>query len=89
MKKKLPPILDELIEPLTQCLTEEVARKIASLKPSRRLQARVRKLSEKTSAGTLTEDERIEYGQYVAYGTFVSTLKANARLRLARSRDDK
>jgi hypothetical protein len=84
--KKSAATLEELIDPLGECLTEEVARRVVSLKPSRRLQTRVDELSEKSSAGTLTAAERDEYSRYVTYDTFISTLKSKARLLLAKSR---
>jgi hypothetical protein len=86
MKKSLAD-LDKLLEPLSDCLTEESARRVIALKPDRRLQSVVDKLSEKSSAGTLSEEERETYRRYVSYGTFIATLKSKARLLLSRSRN--
>lgn len=80
--------LDQLIDPLGDCLTEETARRLVSLKPDRKLQDKVDRLSEKCSAGTLTAAERDEYARYVSFGTFISMLKSKARQLLANSRAD-
>ena len=84
--KAFTPTLDRLIDPLGDCLTKETARRLVSLKPDRELQTRVDQLARKCSAGTLTPEEREEYGQYVSFGTFVAILKSKARLLLAHSR---
>jgi hypothetical protein len=84
--KPTPPTIDLLIEPLSACLTEETARRLVSLKPNRKLEALVEKLGRKSSEGTLTDQEREEYGRYVSFGTFIAMLKSKARLLLAESR---
>jgi uncharacterized protein YnzC (UPF0291/DUF896 family) len=78
--------LDRLVQPLSDCLTPESARRLVGLKPDPRLQARVDELSAKSSAGTLTDHEREEYARYVSFGTFVAILKAKARLQLRKTR---
>ena len=78
--------LNRLIEPLTDCLTRESAERFVKMKPDAELQARVDELAGKSSAGTLTEDERAEYGEYITYGTIISILKSRARRLLAESR---
>jgi hypothetical protein len=78
--------LDRLIQPLSECLTRESAKRLAAFKPDPKVQARVDELSAKCSAGTLTDEEREEYRRYVSFGTFIDILKSKARLLLARSR---
>jgi hypothetical protein len=78
--------LDQLIESLGGCLNEESARRLVSLKPSRKLQVLMDRLSRKSSAGTLSDQEREEYRQYVTFGTFVAMLKSKARVLLTDAR---
>lgn len=78
--------LDHLVRPLSECLTPESAKRLVSLKPDPRLQARVDELSAKSTAGTLTDQEREEYARYVSFGAFVAILKAKARLQLRKAR---
>jgi len=76
--------LDHLVQPLSDCLTPESAKRLVGLKPDPRLQDRINELSAKSSAGTLTEPEREEYARYVSFGTFVAILKAKARQSITR-----
>jgi hypothetical protein len=82
------PALDRLVGPLGECLTAESARRLLALKADTKLQARVNYLAARNSGGLLTPEERAEYGNYVTFGTFVSTLKSNARQLLANSQGD-
>jgi len=82
------PVLDRLVDPLGECLTPETARRILRLKADRKLQARVDYLSSRSTAGTITPEERSEYGEYVSYGTFVAILKSKSRQLLADSQDE-
>ena len=70
------PVLDRLVGPLGECLTPESARRLLALKADRKLQARVDYLAGRCNEGLLTAEERAEYGNYVAYGTFVALLKS-------------
>ncbi len=79
------PVLDSLIAPLGECLTPETARRLLALEADVSLQARVRDLAARHSAGELSPAEVSEYGQYVSYGTFVAILKSKARQLLAHS----
>jgi len=72
-------IMQELLEPVGQCLTPEVARRIANLRASARLQSRVDELADKATAGTLTEPDRLEYEQYVRFAQFITLLQIQAR----------
>jgi len=85
---KTAPILDRLVDPLSECLTPEAARRILGLKADRKLQARVDRLADRCSSGTMTPEEQAEYGNYVSYATFVAILKSKARQLLANSEAD-
>ena len=67
------------MEPVGQCLTPEVAEKIVSLRADRELQSRVDELADKANAGTLSDEERSEYEQYVSFSQFVTLLQIKAR----------
>ena len=67
------------MEPVGQCLTPEVAKKIVSLRADRELQSRVDELADKANAGTLSDEERSEYEQYVTFSQFVTLLQIKAR----------
>ncbi len=83
------PVLDRLVGPLGECLTPESARRVLDLKADPKQQARVDHLAERCQQGLLTPDERVEYGDYVTYGTFVAILKSKARQLLANSQGDR
>lgn len=72
-------VIDRLMSPVGECLTPEVAERIASLRADTELQHRVDELADKSSEGTLTVDERSEYEQYVRFSQFVTLLQIKAR----------
>lgn len=72
-------IIDQVIEPFTDCLTEEAARRIVNLRADDELQAQVDALAEKANSGTLTVAEQAQYDQILAAFHFVSILQARAR----------
>jgi hypothetical protein len=78
-------VLERLVGPLSECLTLESARRLLALKADSALQARVDDLAQRHSEGSLTPDEKAEYGSYVSYSTFVAILKSKARQLLAHS----
>lgn len=72
-------VLDELFDPVSQCLTPEVARRIAGLRASPRVQQTLDELAEKSTEGTLTEAEQADYETYVRAINFIGLLQAKAR----------
>jgi hypothetical protein len=77
-------VLDRFLDPLTDCLTPDVARRIVDLKIDPSLQSRLDELAEKANAGTLSAKELQEYEEYVDGIDLVGILKAKARLSLVR-----
>lgn len=75
--------LHRLVGRLGDCLTEESARRVLTLKADRKLQSRVNYLADRCSQGLLTAEEEAEYNSYVKFGTFVAILKSKARQLLA------
>lgn len=72
-------LLDQIVEPVVDCLTTESARRIIELKADDATQARVDALAEKANQGTLSEDERVEYDRILAAFHLVTILQARAR----------
>ncbi|MEO8497897.1 MAG: hypothetical protein ABI614_22750 [Planctomycetota bacterium] len=74
------PTIERMLEPLTACLTPEVAQRIVDVRlddPStiRRLE----ELREKANDGSLTEQERVEYEDFVEGIDFLMLIKDQAR----------
>ena len=76
-------VLDQLFEPVSRCLTPDVARSIAALRASPEVQNKLDDLAEKSTEGTLTTDERSEYETYVRAINFIGVLQAKARAVIA------
>jgi hypothetical protein len=77
-------VLSDLLEPVGQMMPIEFAEKLAALRATPQVQARIDELAEKSSEGQLTPDERIEYLAYVDAIDVISILQAKARSVLAR-----
>lgn len=76
-------VLDELFDPVSQCLTPDVARRIAGLRASPEVQQKMDELAEKSTEGTLTPAERTEYEMRVRAINFIGVLQAKARAVIA------
>jgi hypothetical protein len=77
-------VLARLADPVTRCLTPEVARQLVKLRIDRETQARLDELADKSTEGLLAPEERAEYQTYVAAIDFLTILKAKARGLLAK-----
>ena len=77
--------LADLLEPLGDCMTPEVAEKVIKLRASAAANERIGLLVGKSAAGTLSYDEREEYEAYVSAGTFNAILQAKGREIIRRS----
>ncbi len=75
-------IINQLLDPVSECLTPEVARRIAELRAGEKLQSKIDGLADKANARTLSELERSEYEQYVRFSQFITLLQIKARNRL-------
>lgn len=74
------PTIERMLEPLTACLTPEVAQRIVDLRlddPST-LQ-RLEYLREKANEGTLTDPEQVEYEGFVEGNDLLMLIKDQAR----------
>ncbi len=72
-------LIDQVIEPFTECLTPEAAQKIVALKADDELQERIDFLATKANRGDLTDAERHEYDRYLSAFHFVTVMQARAR----------
>lgn len=75
-------VLDELLGPVTDCFTQEVAHRIAGLRASPEIEARLDNLADKCSEAAPTHDERAAYEAAVRAVNFIGVLQAKARAML-------
>ena len=75
-------VLDELLDPFSQCLDAESARRVAEFRIAPRVQARMDVLAGRVNEGVLTEDERAEYEALIDATDFISILKLKAERNL-------
>ncbi len=72
-------ILSQLLEPLEQCMTLELAQRIAELRATPEAQARIDELADKCNEGGLTPEEAAEYDNYIDAIDLIAVLQAQAR----------
>lgn len=72
-------ILAQILGPLEECMTPELAQKIADLRATPDIQARIDELADKCNEGELTPEEAAEYDSFVDVIDLISVLKAQAR----------
>ena len=71
--------LDRLLEPLADCLSPDVAAKIADLRADQGMQERIDYLADRSNEGLLTSAEREEYAGYLHTVDVIAVLQAKAR----------
>ena len=74
--------LGRLLDPVRDCFTAEVARKIVALRADESAQARLDELAEKNRESRITSDERSEYEGLVSAGNLIAVLQTKARSAL-------
>jgi len=74
----------DVLDPCTERLTPEAARRIVDLRADARTQARLDELADKTNEGLLSDAERAECDRFREAFHFVSILQAKARTFLER-----
>jgi hypothetical protein len=77
------PILDRLLDPVTRCLTPDVAEQLVALRADPQFQERLDTLADKCTEGELSPEEREEYETYVRAIHIIGILQAKARKLLA------
>jgi hypothetical protein len=74
--------LERMVDPVSRCLTPEVARQIVSLRADPALEQRVEELAGKAENHLLNEAEHDEYETYIRASKFISILQSKARALL-------
>lgn len=76
-------MLDRILDPVSEALTPESARRLVALRADALAQRRMDELAEKCIEGLLTPDERTEYEAYVSAANLLAVLQAKARRLLS------
>ncbi len=77
--------LDRLLEPLAECLSIEVAAKLANLRADDAMQDRIDYLAERSNEGVLSAQESDEYAGYLHAIDVIAVLQAKARSLLRKA----
>lgn len=72
-------LLEEVLDPLFECLTAESSQKIANNSIGMGMEERARKLAEKLKQGTITDNERSAHERYLSAFHFVELIQTRAR----------
>jgi hypothetical protein len=75
--------LDRVLNNLGEAITPETAARILALEPDPEVEERLDYLSERSTEGLLTEEERAEYEGVVFMGDFVMLMKRQAKAVLS------
>jgi hypothetical protein len=67
------------VRPIMELVLPEKAVQVLRFDPDPELQARIEELANKSTEGTLTNDERSEYAGYVRANKFIAILKRQAK----------
>jgi hypothetical protein len=73
---------DRVLQPVADSLTPHVARRIVVARFHTETQSWIDELVAKASRGTLTDEEREEYAEFIACIDGIGIIKAKARLLL-------
>ena len=82
MKTAKLPALERVLDPVGRCLTPDVAKAIVNVRLDAETQAHLDALAAKSTAGTLSPQERTEYESYVSALDFLAILQSKARRKL-------
>jgi len=74
--------LEQIFDPIGECLDRESAWKLSQLNVAPEVQARLEYLAERSTEGLLTQPESEEYDLLISATDFLSILKRKAQLRL-------
>jgi hypothetical protein len=77
-------MLERIFDPLAECFTVEVARRVLQISIDPEQQQRINVLADKANEGLLTESEREEYEEFIEASDLLGILKAKARMTLAK-----
>jgi hypothetical protein len=71
--------LEQLLEPLRECLTVEVANRILQLRAAPDVQAKLDLFAAKNAEGLISPEELAEYDSLVRAGNIIAVIQAKAR----------
>ena len=78
-------VVNELLDPVGNCLTQEFAQRLAGLRATPKVQEKLDAIADKSSEGTLTAEERLEYEASLRAINFISVLQLKARALISRT----
>lgn len=76
-------LLDQVLDPVVDCLTPEAARTVVALRAAPEIQLRLDELASRANEGLLTANEAAEYEKFRATFHMVTLLQSKARQLLA------
>jgi hypothetical protein len=77
-------IIDRFLDPVADCWTPEVARRMVGARPDAMTEARLEELRVKANEGELSSKEREEYEAFVDALDLFALIKAKARAVLSK-----
>jgi hypothetical protein len=75
-------VLDGLLDPLSECLDAESARRLIEMRVAAPVQDRIDELAARANEGALNAEELAEYEALINASDFISILKLKARRHL-------
>ena len=81
--KQLPTVLDRMLDPLQQAMTQDMADRLLSLRIDEATQQRLDDLAERHHEGLLSSEEIDEYEAMVQGISLISVMQAKARRPLS------
>jgi hypothetical protein len=79
-------MLDRILDPLAECFTPDVARRIVGITLDPGIQSKLDMLAERANEGQLTNTERTEFSELIEALDILGILKAKARMSLIERR---
>jgi hypothetical protein len=79
---RTPTSLDKLLDPI---LTPEFSLRVVDLRPDEELQSRLQQLRDRANEGTLTDEDRAEYEEFIETLDLLALLKLRAKAVLDRN----
>ena len=76
--------LDRFLEPVTDALTPELARRLVDLRADEEVQSEIDVLRQKANEGTLSAEEETAYKDFAEAVDLISIIQSKARRFLAR-----
>jgi hypothetical protein len=77
-------IVDQVFDSVADCLTPDVARRIIAVELDPRAQVQIDQLARKANQGTLSDEERRQYEEFIEAIDLLAIFQAKARLALSR-----